>query len=129
MKFEWKVTLGAAIFLLGVFVIYWLTSYEYAGSVMLVFGGVAYLLLFSFLLLQWRRRNGIPRAEDRDDATHQEGAGEVAFFPSASIWPISMGIGFILMAVGLVYGLWYFIMGLFVFLGAIIGFSVEAESK
>jgi hypothetical protein len=129
MKFEWKVTLGASLFLLIVFIIYFLTSYEWGGSMMLLFGGIAYMMLFSFLLLQWHRRKGIPRPEDREDGTYEQGAGEVAFFPSASIWPVSMGIGFVFMAVGLVYGMWYFLIGFFVFLGAIIGFSTEAEAK
>ncbi len=129
MKFEWKVTLGAAVFLLIVATIYYWTSFEYGGTMMLTFGGIAYAMLFAFMLLQWRRRRGIPRPEDKEDGTFEEGSGEVAFFPSASIWPVSMGIGFVFMAVGLVLGMWYFLIGFFVFLGAIIGFSTEAESK
>lgn len=129
MKLEWKVTLGAATFLLLIFVVYWLTSYEAAGSAMLLFGGVAYSMLFAFILLQWRRRRGIPRAEDREDATQADGAGEVAFFPAASIWPVGMGLGFVFIFVGLVYGTWYFVIGAILMLGAIIGFNVEAESK
>jgi amino acid transporter len=129
MKFEWKVTLGASIFLFIVFFAYLFSSVEMLGSMSLLFGATAYLMLCGFFFLQWRRRRRIPRPEDREDGTFEQGAGEVAFFPSASIWPVSMGIGFVFMAVGLVYGIWYVVIGFFVFVGAIIGFSVEAESK
>lgn len=128
MKMEWRVTLGAAFFLLAVFALYWFTSYEDTGSVLLFFGGTAYVLLFSFILLQYKRRRGIPRAEDRPDANQADGAGEVAYFPSASIWPVSLGIGFVFVAVGLVYGAWYFAIGFMLLLGAVIGFNVEADS-
>jgi hypothetical protein len=54
---------------------------------------------------------------------------EVAFFPSASVWPAAMGLGFVLLGVGLVYGVWYWVIGGIIFVGAIIGFSVEAEAR
>ncbi|HWG73037.1 MAG TPA: cytochrome c oxidase subunit 4 [Acidimicrobiales bacterium] len=129
MKLEWRVTLGAAFFLLAAFALYWFTSYEDAGSVLLFFGGTAYILLFAFILLQYKRRHGTPRAEDRPDANQSDGAGEVAFFPSNSIWPVSLGIGFVFVAVGLVYGAWYFAIGFILLLGAVIGFNVEADSR
>lgn len=131
MKLEWKITLGAATFLIAVFFIYWFTSYEDAGSTMLVFGSAAYTLIFLFILLQWLRRRRLPRAEDRDDGspTDADASGEISFFPAASIWPVGMGIGAVFLAVGLVYGTWYWAIGGIIFVGAIIGFSVEAEAK
>jgi hypothetical protein len=126
MKFEWKLIVGSAVFLGIVYAIYWFTSYEDAGSVMLLFSGCAYLMLGSFLLLQWRRRHHIPRPEDDHHAEHS--AADLGFFPSASIWPAGMGLGAIFIALALVWGNWYLILGLPLLLGSIVGFSVEAEA-
>jgi len=129
MKIEYRLMLGVTVFLGIVAVVYWFTSYEDSGTVMLVFGGAAYGILGSFLLLQYLRRQRIPRPEDRHDATQADGAGEVAFFPNASIWPAGMGLGFVLIATGLIFGAWFWVLGLIVVVGAIIGFSVEADAR
>jgi hypothetical protein len=132
MKLEYRLMLGVAIFLAGTGAIYEAlieTSSEVAGTVMLVFGGFAYAILFGYILLQYLRRHRIPRPEDAQDAKSEDGAGEVSFFPSASVWPAAMGLGFVLMGVGLVYGVWYLVIGGITFVGAIIGFSVEAEAR
>ncbi|MDQ6839996.1 MAG: cytochrome c oxidase subunit 4 [Actinomycetota bacterium] len=128
MKFEWKLIIGSAVFLGIVYAVYWFTSYEDAGSVMLLFGGCAYLMLGSFLLLQWRRRKNILRPEDDNQAEHEDSAGELGFFPSASIWPAGIGLGAIFIGLALIWGNWYLVIGLPLLLGSIIGFSVEAEA-
>lgn len=128
MRYEWKVTMGAAVFLAATGLLYWFTSYENAGTVMLGFSFAAYALLGGFLLMVWHRRKRIPRPEDNPDGTHEDGAGEVAFFPAASIWPAGIGLGAIFCAVALIYGNWYWVIGLPLIIGAVIGFTVEAES-
>src|SRR6202011_4295035 len=100
---------------------------ETSGVVMLVFGFAAYGMLFGYLLLQYVRRNRIPRPEDRFDATQADGEGEVGYFPSASIWPAGMGLGMIFGVVGLIYGLWYLIIGAILFFGAVFGWITESE--
>lgn len=129
MKLEYRLMLGVTLFLAVVGIIYWFTSTEDSGTVLLIFGGAAYGILFSYLLLSYLRRRRIPRPEDRDDATSTDGAGEVGFFPNASIWPAGMGLGFVLIGVGLVFGAWFWIMGAILALGAIIGFGVEADAR
>ncbi|HVA75250.1 MAG TPA: cytochrome c oxidase subunit 4 [Acidimicrobiales bacterium] len=132
MKVEWRTILGASIFLGATGVIY--VAYknhptEAAGVVMLVFGFAAYFMLFGFLLLQYFRRRRIPRPEDRFDATHADGEGEIAYFPNASIWPAGMGLGMVVASVGLVWGLWYAIIGLTIFFGAIFGYMTESDAE
>ncbi|MGI8753120.1 MAG: aa3-type cytochrome oxidase subunit IV [Acidimicrobiales bacterium] len=126
MKFEWKLIVGSAVFLGIVYAVYWFTSYEDAGSVMLLFGGCAYLMLGSFLLLQWRRRKSHPRPEDDPHAEHS--AADLGFFPSASIWPAGIGLGAVFIALALIWGNWYLVIGIPLLLGSIVGFSVEAEA-
>ncbi|MHB1534738.1 MAG: aa3-type cytochrome oxidase subunit IV [Acidimicrobiales bacterium] len=127
MKIEWRTIIGASLFLGVTCAIYWFTSYEDAGTVMLLFGFSAYGLLGSFLILQWLRRHRLPRPEDRDDAEQADGAGAVAFFPSASMWPAGIGIGAIFTSLAFIFGNWYWLIGLPVLFGAIIGFVVESE--
>lgn len=129
MKHEWHLALGTAIFLAIVAIIYWAWSGEYSGTVMLGFGGVAYAILFGFMLIVWLRRHGKPRVEDRPDANPEDGAGEIAFFPGNSMWPAAMGIAAISLAIGLAFGKWFWAIGLILLIGALIGFTVEAESR
>ncbi|HTT92370.1 MAG TPA: cytochrome c oxidase subunit 4 [Acidimicrobiales bacterium] len=129
MRGEWFLALCTAAFLAIVGVIYWVWSGEVSGTVMLIFGCFAYGLMFVFMLLVFLRRKRIPRAEDKPDGTMEEGAGEVAFFPSNSIWPVSMGLGAVGLALGLAFGKWFWIIGGILMFGALIGFTVEAESR
>lgn len=129
MKLEYRLSLGAALFLGIVGCIYWFWSREQTGTACLVFGFCAYALMGSYFFLQWKRRKGIPRPEDRDDATMEDGAGEIGFFPAASMWPPAMGVGAVFLAVGLVYGVWYLGIGGILLFGALIGFVVEAEAR
>jgi hypothetical protein len=128
-KMEYRLMLGVTLFLGVVAAIYWFWSYEDTGTALLIFGGFAYAMLGGYLLLQHLRRKRIPRPEDRDDATQADGAGEVNYFPNASIWPPAMGLGFVLIALGLAFGAWFWIMGVILVLGAIIGYGVEAEAR
>ncbi len=129
MRIELRVCLGAGLFLGVVAIIYWFLSNEDTGTTCLLFGFCAYTLIGAYLILQWRRRHGIPRPEDRDDAEMSDGAGEVGFFPAASIWPAGMGVGAVFLGIGLIYGVWYLFIGGVFLLGSIAGFVVEAEAR
>jgi Cytochrome c oxidase subunit IV len=129
MRDEWILALGTAVFLAITGVIYWVWSGEVSGTVMLAFGGIAYGLLFSFMLVVFIRRKRIPRPEDRKDAEVEDGEGEIAFFPGNSIWPVAMGSGAIGLAVGAAFGKWFWAIGAVLMIGALIGFAVEAESR
>jgi len=129
MKHEWHIALGASVFLGITAVLYFAWSGETSGTVMLGFGCLAYGLLGGFILLVFLRRHHAPRAEDRPDATMEEGAGEINFFPGNSIWPVALGLASISLAIGLAFGKWFWAIGAILLVGAIIGFAVEAESR
>lgn len=129
MKSEWILALCTAAFLGIVGLVYWVWSGEISGTVMLVFGCLAYGLMFSFMLLVFLRRKGTPRAEDKRDAEIAEGEGDVAFFPNNSIWPVAMGTGAVSLAIGLAFGKWFWTIGAILMFGALIGLSNEAESR
>jgi hypothetical protein len=129
MKGEWVLALCTAAFLAVTGVIYWVWSGEVSGTVMLFFGAVAYGLLFAFMLVVFLRRKRIPRPEDSKTAEVEDGAGEIAYFPANSIWPVAMGTGAIALAIGAAYGKWFWAIGGVLMIGALIGFAVEAESR
>ncbi|MGC8626764.1 MAG: cytochrome c oxidase subunit 4 [Acidimicrobiales bacterium] len=129
MSQERRLALGTALFLASVGIVYWAWSGEYGGTVLLIFGGFAYALMFAYVLSQAMRRHNLPRPEDRSDAKPEDGVGDVHFFPANSIWPAALGLGAVLAVVGLAFGKWFWVIGGAVLLGAIIGYTVEAESR
>jgi hypothetical protein len=133
MKVESRVILGAFIFLLALAGSYWGLvavqghNSEASGVAMLIFSFSAYALLGFYLLGAYLRRHRIPRPEDRFDATQEDGAGVIDYFPAASIWPAGLGVGMILGALGGIYGLWYTAIGGVLAIGAIIGWVTESD--
>ena len=94
---------GVAAFFAVLSAIYWFTSYEEAGSVMLLFA-VGLGLMPGVWLLWWSRRMS-PRPEDRD-ARQSEGAGPVGRFPGPTVWPVTLAGGAVLAANGIAFGIW-----------------------
>lgn len=133
MKVESRVILGAFLFLMAIAGIYWGVvavhgaASERAGIAMLIFSFAAYFLLGTYLLFQYFRRHGNPRPEDRFDATQEDGAGVIDYFPAASIWPAGAGLGMVIGILALTWGLWYMYIGGVIFVGAIIGWVTESD--
>ena len=127
MKTETKVVLFAAVFVAVISTIYWFTSYEDAGTVMLGMGAVAYAMLCGYLYLQVRRLRGGPTRPEDDDDGVVVGDVEVGFFPAASVWPVALALGVILVGLGLVFGLWFFVIAAIFIVGAVAGYAVEAQ--
>jgi hypothetical protein len=129
MRVEYKAMMWAAIFLASVAILYGFWSREPTGTALLIFGVCAYGMIAGFLFLQWKRRQGIDRPEDRLDATQEDGAGEIGFFPAASIWPAAIGVGGVMVAIALIYGTWYWLIAAIFIFGGVAGFVVEAEAR
>lgn len=104
MKVEGLIFAGTAIFFAVVSGIYWFTSYEDAGTTMLV-ATVGLGLMPGVWLLWWSRRM-TPRPEDRSDATVADGAGPVGAFPGPTAWPVLLATGAVLAANGIAFGIW-----------------------
>ena len=133
MKVESRTILGAFGFLVLLAAAYWALVAEHghtaerSGIAMLIFSFAAYALLGFYLLAQYLRRHAIPRVEDRFDATQEDGAGVIDYFPAASIWPAGMALGMIFGGLALVWGLWYLYIGVILFFGAVIGWVTESD--
>ena len=108
MRTTGRLFAGLAVFfgLLGA--VYWVLSKEPAGAAALVFtGALGFLVAFYFLFTAKRIE---PLPEDDDDGEISEGAGEQGFYSPHSWWPLPLGAGAAITAMGLVFVLWWLIL-------------------
>lgn len=110
MKVEAIYFTGVALFFAVTSAIYipW-SGAEPAGSAALVVSFLMSSLVAFFLWTQYYRRG--TRPEDRHEGKIAERAGPLDFFPPHSIWPVVSALGFTLLALGVVFGLWLFLIG------------------
>jgi len=124
MRTEAYLFAGVAGFFLVTDVAYaWWSHQEPAGTAAL---GVAFLMAaaIAFFFTRNNRQRG-NRPEDRGDGEIAERAGLIDFFPPRSPYPPVIGVGAALAVVGVVYGLWLFLLGLGVLVGAVTGMVFE----
>jgi hypothetical protein len=95
MNVERRMLWTIAVFFLVIGTVYWFTSYEPAGTVLLLLCSAAALV--SLIPLRRRRR--------------VEAGGEHGAEAAASLWPFIIGAGAVLMVDGLVLGPWLFVPG------------------
>lgn len=98
--------IGAFMALIGA--VYWFMSYEWAGTVLL--GLTASMALGTGLYLGWPRRGrgGLdPQGGPPLEPGHDPHDG--VWFPEASIWPLAIGAGMVLVGNGLLLGRWLLI--------------------
>jgi hypothetical protein len=127
VKVESLFYLGVTAFFVVIGAIYWFTSYEDAGTTMLVASALLGVLAGGYLLLQSRKFP--PRPEDRPDATLEEGAGPVDEFPAPSIWPFVFGLGAVVLATGFVFGIWVILPGVALFALGVVGMILQSRGR
>jgi hypothetical protein len=125
MKVESYLLLFVGFFFGLVAIVYWLSSYEDAGSVMLL--GTSLLGTVPGAYYFWWSRRMSPRPSDDPEASLQDGAGVVGAFPTSSIWPFVLGFGATLIALALVFGAWTLAVGLFLAIAALVGVIYESR--
>jgi hypothetical protein len=130
MRVETGLVLFGTAFVGLLTAIYWFSSYETAGSVLLLVGALMYFLLTGYLFLQARRlRRGTPRPEDVEDGAVAVAETRVGYFPAASVWPAALALGAVVVALGLVFGYWFFVVAAILLVGAVIGYAIEAQAR
>ncbi|MDQ6928258.1 MAG: cytochrome c oxidase subunit 4 [Actinomycetota bacterium] len=125
MKTEGAIFVGIASFFTVVAAIYWFTSYEPAGSVLLLLTAGLGAIPGAWLILAARRTP--PRLEDQEDADPADGAGPVGTFPESSVWPLVFALGLALAGVGFVFGIWFALPGLPLAVAGIVGGIAEGR--
>ncbi len=130
MKVETGLVLFGTGFIGLLAAIYWFTSYEAAGSTLLLVGAAMYFLLTAYLYRQARRlRRGPPRPEDDDEGDVADADTPVGYFPAASVWPPAIALGAVVTALGLVFGYWFFVVAGILLAGGVIGYAIEAQAR
>lgn len=127
LKVEWRVLGGLGAFLAPLVALYWFTSYEHAGSVLLLFFSLSLVFLGAYLA--WAARGRPPRPEDRADAVPADVAGEdVGWFATGALWPLVVGLSATLVGAGMVFSVWLALPGL-ALLGAALVAAVYASRR
>ena len=125
MKIESLILLGVAIFFGITGLVYWFTSSEDGGTMMLI-GTCLLGLLPGGYYFFWHRRMG-DRPEDRPDATLEDGAGEIATFPSSSVWPFVLGMGAFMLVLAFAFGVWFAFPAVGLIVTALFGATAESR--
>jgi hypothetical protein len=127
MKVEALLFGGVALFFGGSAALYGAWSRDPAGTAVLIVAfGMAALVSF-FCVVQYRRRGRRP--QDRRDAEVVDGAGPLEFFPAESVWPVITALGFAVACLGVVYGLWLFLIGVGVLARGVLGMAFQHVSR
>jgi hypothetical protein len=129
VKIEGGMFAGGAIFYLVVTLAYAYVTNVTQGGVEVV--GTTVLLLtallaaiIGFYVLYTAKRVGI-RPEDRFDAEIDEADPDYGFYSPHSWWPLPIGLGACLTAVGLAFTVWLLILGVGVLMFGVIGLVFE----
>ncbi len=125
MRIESLFLLGVGLFFGVIALIYWFTSYEDAGFLMLIGTTLLGLVPGSYYYF-WHRRMG-DRLEDRPDATIEQGAGVINAFPGSSIWPFVFGMGAMVTVLAFAFGVWLVLPGIATIIAAVIGATAESR--
>ncbi|RKT06627.1 cytochrome c oxidase subunit IV [Streptomyces sp. 3211.6] len=123
MKAEAWLFTGTSLFFGATTVVYRWFSTDPAGSSALCVSFIMSGLVAAFLWRQHRR--GGERPEDRGDAEVLEASGRRIFFPDRSYYPVLTAVGAALSALGVVQGLWLFLIGFGVLAAGIFGFAFQ----
>ena len=124
MRTEALTFIAVGIFTTSLGIVYWFTSYEPAGTVLLLATAGFGLIPGAFLLVRSARMR--PRPEDRDDAVLADGAGPIGSFPGSSVWPFVLASGAALAGLGLVFGIWASLPGVMILAVAFVGATLES---
>ncbi|MFC5720991.1 cytochrome c oxidase subunit 4 [Streptomyces gamaensis] len=123
MKTEAHLFAGVAAFFLVSDAAYIWWSREPAGGAALTVAFLMASVIAFFCTVTYRRKGRRP--EDLRDARIHQRAGVVDFFPPHSGYPPLTAVGATLLMLGIVYGLWLFIIGAGIAMTGILGMTLQ----
>lgn len=123
MKVAMRIVLGLAIFVLIAGLVYYISSNEWRGSVMLIVLGVA----FGYIALVFR--GAVKRASAPVTAPKmvEEEVAEAHVGPT--IWPFVFSLAPVLLVIGVVGVHWMLIPGVILLVGAAVGWFLDIEHQ
>lgn len=117
-----RILLAIGGFLVVVSAVYWLLSYEETGSVLLLLSAGLALIVGGYL---WWATRGQPSSST---AEHHEEEAE-HYLPHASVWPLGVGAGSVVLANGLALGLWAAVPGSMLLAASVVGFARQSRHR
>jgi hypothetical protein len=123
VKAERWIFLVIAAFFVLVAPIYWFVTHEIIGTVALLLTLAFFGMITVYFSIQSRKID--PRPEDRKDGEIIDGAGDVGFFPSKSIWPFWTAATVTVMGLGPVFGWWITLLGVGMGIWAVTGWCYQ----
>ncbi len=123
MKIEgWLFALAAAFFI-PLSAIYWWFSRDPVGTTALALSGGLAVIVGFYVLFTAKRV--YPRPEDRMDGEIDQADPEYGFFSPHSWWPLFIGLGAFIIALGLIFAVWVIVLGVTALLMALVGWLFE----
>ncbi|TAK71044.1 MAG: cytochrome c oxidase subunit 4 [Actinomycetota bacterium] len=123
MKMEGYLFAGGCLFYGLVALVYWLLSYDVAGTTTLALtGALAFLVAFYALFTS---RRVYPRPEDRTDAEVDDADPDYGFFSPHSWWPLPTAFGAACISFGFVFAAWLVVFGVFMLFVGLVGWVFE----
>ncbi|NLU71359.1 cytochrome c oxidase subunit 4 [Streptomyces sp. HNM0575] len=127
MKVEALLFTGVAAFFAAVAAGYVPFSEDPAGNAALLISCLMSSLIAFFLWMQYRRRG--TRAQDRPDAAVRDTAGPLAFFPPRSYYPVFTALGTAVAGLGVIFGMWLFLIGVGIVAPGVAGFVFQHNDR
>ena len=118
----WSFALGAIFFLVVGGIYFYVSRDEIGTTALIMTGGLSFLVAF-YVLYTNKRLDGLP--EDRANAEIDEADPEYGFYSPHSWWPLPVGFGAMLIALGFIFAAWLAVFGVMVLLVAVIGWLFE----
>lgn len=122
-RVEAWIFLGVGAAVLVLFAVYAATSGEEAGTTMLLLTAGLGALAGGYLLFQ-SRRTPDPAAVGGNRQVPEE-----AYLPHASIWPLGVGAGLVVMANGLALGAWALVPGAMLLVASVWGYARQSRRR
>ncbi|AXK33999.1 cytochrome c oxidase subunit 4 [Streptomyces armeniacus] len=127
MKGEALLFAGVALFFAVTAGVYAWFSLEPAGTAALTVSCLMSALVAFFCWIQYARHGS--RAQDRKGAAVGETTGHLDFFPPRSYAPVVTALAFAVLATGVVYGLWLFLIGFGLLAPGVAGFTFQYKDR
>ena len=123
MKFAGLLFNLGALFFAVVATVYGIWSRDWAGTTALAFTGFMTLLIGFYVTYTARRLDNRP--EDDRMANQDEADPDYGFFSPHSWWPLPIGLGAMVTALGLVFAVWLLILGVGILMFGVLGLVYE----
>jgi hypothetical protein len=127
MKVEALLFTGVAAFFAAVVACYAPFSEDTAGNTALLVAFLMSSLIALFLWVQYLR-HGL-RAQDREYGAVREGAGPLGFFSPRSYYPVCTALGTAVAGLGVIFGMWLFLIGVGVVAAGVGGFVFQHNNR